>query len=287
MRLRRIAKIAAAVLLVLAAALAIFWFWAWRSPPYHLDVPAAEATSRIVPFARYGEIENHARPYVVDAGSIVVFGATHTRDPADPQLATLESAFEKLAPTVVLVEGRLGFLLPGIMDPVVHHGEGGKANALARAAGARVYNWDLPKDVLARRLVEKFTQEQVSLYVVLLPYFSKLRFGKPASPDDFVAEFLHRAAIPELGGAIRSVADIDRVWQRDFPGKPDWRDTSDEYGLPGYLGAMMAASNDARNEHLVRLLLHLRGQGERVLAVTGSSHAACVEPALREDGGKR
>lgn len=287
MRVRRFAKIAAAIVLVLATALAIFWFWAWRSPPFYLDVPPAEAASRIVPFARYGEISDHARPYVVDAGSVVVFGATHTRDPADPQLATLEGAFERLRPTVVLVEGRLGFLLPGIMDPVVHHGEGGKVNALARAAGARVYSWDLPKDVLARRLVEKFTPEQVSLYVVLTPYFSMLRFGKPASPDDFVSGFLHRAAIPELGGAIRSVADIDRVWQRDFQGKPDWRDTSDEYELPGYFSALMSGSNDARNEHLVRLLLHLRGQGERVFAVTGSSHAVCVEPALRDDGGKR
>jgi hypothetical protein len=237
-----------------------------------------------VPFARYGEIADHARPYVVDAGDVVVFGATHTRDPADRELALLEAAFARHRPTVVLVEGRLGFLLPGLMDPVAKYGEMGKASALARAAGARVYSWDLPKDVLARRLAGKFKPEQVALFVVLTPYFGQLRFGKPSSPDDFVSGFLHRASIPELAGTLGSVADIDRLWKRDFAGKPGWRDTSDEYGLPGYLGELMSASNDVRNEHLVRLVLHLRGRGERVFAVTGSSHAACVEPALREGG---
>lgn len=279
--MRRRWKIAAAVVLAIASAFVILWFWAWRSPPFYLDVPPAEAASRIVPFARYGEMADHPRPYVVEAGEVVVFGAQHTVDPAEPELAALEAAFVRLRPTVVLVEGRLGFLLPGLMDPVKKHGEGGKANALARAAGARVYSWDLPKDELARRLVGKFTPEQVALFVVLTPYFSKIRFGKPASPDDFVSGFLHRATIAELAGTLGSVADIDRIWKRDFAGGPDWRDTSDEYGLPGYLGALMGTSNDLRNEHLVRLLLHLRGRGERVFAVTGSSHAVCVEPALR------
>jgi hypothetical protein len=39
---------------------------------------------------------------------------------------------------VALVEGRLGFLLPGFMDPVAAYGETGAVAALARADGLPV-----------------------------------------------------------------------------------------------------------------------------------------------------
>ena len=46
------------------------------------------------------------------AYDLVVFGATHTKNSADPQLARIDETWNALDPTVALVEGRLGFLVP-------------------------------------------------------------------------------------------------------------------------------------------------------------------------------
>jgi hypothetical protein len=71
------------------------------------------------------------------------------------------------------------------------------------------------------------------------------------------------------------------AWKRYFPAL-DWRDVSDEYRLPGYLGDLMEAGNDLRNQHLVNVAKELTARGERVFLVCGSSHAVCVEPAFRQ-----
>jgi hypothetical protein len=281
---KRLLKALLAVLalgLVLAASV---FFGAWRSPPYYVVAKPSPASAAILPFAQYAKVSNHPRPYVVAAPGYVVFGATHTRDPADPQLTLLEEHWRALNPTVALVEGRLGFLLPGLMDPVKRLGEGGFVNALARKAGIRVYNWDLPKETLARELQTRFSAEQIALSQILNPYFSQLRFGKPASPDAFIEEYLHRAGNVGLEAGFKSAADVDRAWRKYFPTGKDWRDVSDEHALPGFLEELQALTNDLRNRQLVSAIEELRAKGERVFVVCGSSHAVCVQPALGSEG---
>jgi len=77
------------------------------------------------------------------------------------------------------------------------------------------------------------------------------------------------------------VGDVDRIWQRDFPGEPDWRDVSDEGPLVGYLNDIGNASEDLRNQHLARVIQAFRTKGKRVFVVCGSSHAVVIEPAVR------
>ena len=72
------------------------------------------------------------------------------------------------------------------------------------------------------------------------------------------------------------------LWKKYFPAGPDWRDTSDEYALPGYLAAIMTTSNDIRNRQLVTIVKELTQKGERVFLICGSSHAYCVSPAFRQ-----
>ncbi len=213
----------------------------WRSPGCYPDPAAAPGIEdRIVGQAEYSD--DHRNPYVFRSGDVVVFGAAHTRDPADPQIGAIDRAWAELDPTVALVEGRLGFLAPGFMDPVEHYGESGHVVARAKDDDCDVYSGDMP--------------------------------------ESFVEEFLGRAADPAVAGAIDDVADIDRIWTRDFPDGPDWRDVSDEHGLPGYLQEVSDASNDLRNRHLVRTALDLAGRGERVFVVAGSSHAVLTRDAF-------
>ncbi|RYY97493.1 MAG: hypothetical protein EOO11_10745 [Chitinophagaceae bacterium] len=256
--------------------LGLVYFIAWRSPKYYRTTTAHGAYP-IVAFKDYnGE---HPRPYVIGTSAVTVFGAAHTRDPKDSQIALIDSRWKALRPTVALVEGRLGFLLPGLMDPVKNLGEGGHVKALAAADGIPVYNWDLDKETLAHSLAKQFSPAQVALAQVLNPYFGQLRFGKPSDPAAFLAPFFGRAKYVGFQDSLRTVADIDRYWQRYFPGT-DWRGVSDETALPGYLADMMAAGNDLRNQQLVAAVRELTAKGERVFVLCGSSHAFCVAPSF-------
>lgn len=248
---------------------------AWKSPAYY--VPKTQGAYAILPFRNY--TGDHPCPYVLQRPQLLLFGGAHTRDPKDSQLLLVQHYWNELKPTVALVEGRLGFLLPGFMDPVKTLGEGGAVAALARKDGIPLYNWDLPKDVLAKGLGDRFSPQQIALAQVLTPWFGQQRFGRPADEAAFLAPYFKRAASVGLADSLRSVADVDRLWQRFFPGT-DWRGVSDETRLPGYLYDMMCVTNDLRNRQLVATIKELTARGERVFAICGSSHAYCVAPAF-------
>jgi hypothetical protein len=267
-------------------AVGALWLVAWRSPPFY-DAPKVDYPAAILTMEQYDSVSQcHPRPYVVRAssatGGTVLFGASHTRNPDDPQLATLRREWAAFRPTVALVEGRLGFLLPSVSDPVEAFGEMGAAASLAKTDGIRLYSWEPRREVEIARMLERFPAEQVALFYVLRPYFSQIRFGRPENPEGFVEEYRKtRTAYPGLEGTLPSVATIDSLWTRDFSGLADWRETSDEYGLPGYLADLSSHSNALRDEHLAGIILDLVRRGERVFAVAGSSHAVKLEPALR------
>ena len=268
----------------LAVVLTVLTFtYFWRSPGYYLDVEAYPGEAKVI--AKQDYRLGHPQPYVYESDGVLVYGSIHTTDPGDPQLDDIENRWRAFRPTIALVEGRLGFLAPGFMDPVEEYGEMGRVYALAKADGVTSYTWDLPWDHGATTLAGRFPPDRVALYFVLRPYFSNLRFGRPASPEAFLEEYLHRASIPALAGTIDDVGDVDRIWRRDFPGERDWRDVSDEGPLVGYLNDIGNASEDLRNQHLVRVVHTLRVRGERVFVVCGSSHAVLIEPAVR--GGVR
>ena len=214
------------------------------------DGPVDAPYDRIIPFADYGSIIGHDRPLILRNTDLVVFGAEHTRDPNDPQIGRMEQEWNELKPSVVLVEGRLGFLLPGLMDPVRKLGEGGKVRELAGSDGVDIYNWDLSKEQLVSGLLGTFEPDQIALAQILNPYFGNRRFGRPDDPEEAIAGYLDRAEYVGRGEAFQSARDVDSTWSSYFPDGSDWRDVSDQYGLPGYLGDMMLVTNDLRNHIL-------------------------------------
>lgn len=276
---RKLMKATAWFLGVIVLIMGTIYLVAWKSPDYY-PAAACGGSINIIPFSKYGTIADHPRPLILENKNVVVFGATHTRDPKDPQIAEIEFKWKKLEPTVALVEGRLDFLLPGFMDPVKNLGEGGKVKALAKKSGIPLYNWDLSKEDLAKQLRNNFSAEQIAMAQILSPYFSNMRFGKPASPDQFIQEYLHRAKYVNAEEKFKTPADLDREWKKQFASGPDWRDVADETTLPGYLDSYMAVVNDLRNKQLVCAIRQLIAKGERVFVICGSSHAACIKPAL-------
>lgn len=283
-RSSRWAAIAAAAIVLVGAV----WMWriAWRSPPQYVPRADVRVRAPIMSSAEYERVSaSHARPFVYEAtvgrGTVLVFGASHTKDPANPQIAELRTRFSSFAPTTLLVEGRPGSPIAGLTDPVRQFGEAGIAISLARAASLPYWSWEPTRDEETGVMLSSFPKDRVALFYILRPYVSDLRHGKPADPTAALEAIRAKRVVwPGLEGSFASVAEIDSVWKRDFAGLPDWRDTSDEFGWPGYLSEIALRSRDLRTENMVRCALDLCAKGERVLVVCGSSHAVRAKAAI-------
>jgi hypothetical protein len=270
-------------------ALVVLWgfLFAWRKVPTYRPADGIELRQPLMSGAEYEAVlVNHPRPYIVDitaanGGAVIIYGAEHTKDPNDPQIGDIQTRWGQFEPTVVLVESDLGILFPGLMDPVETFSEPGAVHALARRDGIPTYTWEPPLDVeMEALLAQPFSQEQIALYVILTPYFSNRRFGRPDDPEAVVAEAVRkRSEWPGIEGVFADVTAVNAAWQKQFPDGPDWRDVSDEFGLPGFLADI--DGNLARDEHFVRVVIDLVNRGERVFAVAGSSHAVKLDAALR------
>ncbi len=263
------------------------WIFAWRKLEAYTPSKSfnPEILDHVLDGKAYGErMDDHARPYLVeldfdDQGSVLVFGAEHTKNPKDPQLADIKSQWVSFNPSVALCESRLGTFFPGLMDPVKTFAEPGYVHHLARRKGIPTYTWEPPVSVQMNFLLQDFTQEQVALRYILGPYFSNLRFGRPEQPDQYLSEILRkRSNWPGIENTFQDIKELQASWSRHFPDGPDWRDVSDQYGLPGFMSKM--DTNLIRDLHLVETILDLVERGERVFVIAGSSHAVKIEPAL-------
>jgi len=256
----------------------------WRSPDYFTAYGSIDLKEPILTMDQYSErAKDHPRPYIVTLGdSILLFGAEHTKDPDDPQIDSIRAQWERFAPTVALVEGRLGFLFRWSSDPVSNYGESGLVFDLAKQRGIPAYTWEPPVEAEVAWVLRSHSAKRTALFYILRPYFGQRKFGRPDDPDGMVEGTIgRRTKWKGLEGSIGSVAEIDSIWKADFAGRGDWRETDDRYGWPGYLGEIGAASNAFRDEHFARVIIHLARNGERVYAVCGSSHAVKLESALR------
>jgi hypothetical protein len=259
----------------------IVYFFTWRSPAHFKQENDCRDTVGILSMRQYRLVrDTHARPFIVQTERVLVYGSNHTKNPDDPQIKDIEEKWNSFKPTVLLVEGRLGFLMPGIMNPVKTFGENGKAYQLAKKNKVTTLSWEMEKDNLMKLLTEKFPAEQVALKEILNPYFSNLRFGKPDNPEKYVSQSLDRARFVGQENTFKTVDDVDRIWKRDFP-NIDWRNESDHDMLPGYLQDIADATQRLRNIQLVCMIKELTAKGERVFVVAGSSHAVCIEKAVK------
>jgi len=276
------------VILTIAILLAFASTLFWRSPDYYTNYGSIELVVPLLTSEEYGTlVDTHPRPYIVeietqDGGALLFYGSEHTQNPYDPQIVDIQTRWNAFQPTVALVESRLGFFIQGFQNPIKEYGEMGWAFSLARKDKVIAYTWEAPREREIQYALKEYSKEQVALFYILRPYFSNFRFGKPDDPDAVAEGYIReRSDYPGIENTISSVEQIDAIWQRDFPDETDWRDTSDQFGLPGYLEDIAVRTNEARDEHFARVIIDMVQKGERVFAIAGSSHAVKLEPALR------
>ena len=281
---RKILIIFIAIAIILVFASTLFWC----SPDYYTDYGRIDLAAPLLTGEEYNAlVDTQPRPYIVEietqnGGAVLLYGSEHTQNPNDPQIGDIQERWNEFQPTLALVESRLGFFIQGFQNSVEEYGEMGWVFSLARKDNVLVYTWEAPREREIQYVLEQYSKGQVALFYILRPYFGNIRFGKPDNPDAVAEGYIReRSDYPGIENMISSVEQIDIIWERDFPDEADWRDTSDQFGLPGYLGEIASRSGEARDEHFVRVIIDLVQKGERVFAIAGSSHAVKLEPALR------
>lgn len=147
---------------------------------------------------------------------------------------------------------------------------------LARRDDVPLYMLEPAYAAEVAELLQSFSTEQVALYFFLWVYTSEA--GGVAKEDLARNLLAKRTDVEVLRGSLSTLADVDRVWERDFPDEDDWRILR---GEPGYLSDISYFSRRIRGRHMARILIHLAERGERVFAVVGSGHVIRQEWNLR------
>jgi len=222
-----------------------------------------------------------------DQGALLLFGARHRTDPADPFLAELERQVEAFAPTVILFEGDRPPVGATRQEAVVGGGEMGLLCWLAARRRIPCQGADLPEAEEARQLLAHHPPDEVLLFMTvrLLAYFNP-RPAAQRPAGDLVAWALPRLAPlvglreAEAGEALR------RAWERELhrPFAPEavttaWHDPRYD-DLPTQ--RMFRESNGLREPYMLERLLSASRGGARVFAALGEGHVCDLRPGLRQ-----
>ena len=265
-----------------------------------MDVPAALAApaaceARIVQYAGWREAPGQKWSFAAanaDGSSVTVFGAQHSRDPAEAQFQEIATAFDKARPTAVFYEGPDRGVATSAEEAIRTQGESGYLRFLAARAGLKARTLEPgPADLMAS-LNGKFDADAIMLFFTLREA-ARLRDREGlngAALDAAMATLLGKAApLAAKAGLKTSIADLpslEAAARKHWPAF-DWRALPSDWFAPGkgpaeakFLPAINTAVSEARNLHMVRLFTAAARQGGRVFVVVGRNHVPMIAPAL-------
>jgi hypothetical protein len=287
--IRETIKYFVSVLFVLVTIFLLLMFFGviWRSPSYYTLSKNYFFSVPIMGMEDYLAMPEHRRPYIYQLkkgnGAVCIIGAEHKPLDKEAQLDSIRYYWKNFQPTIAMVEGRLGFLFSWFQNATDKYGEGGELASLAKKNGIRLYTWEPSRKDEVNMMLEKFSPVHVAMYYSLRPYFSNMRFGKPEHPDKVMQEYIDsRTDIDGIRGVLKSVQQLDNIWEKEFPQLKNWRDISDEQGWPeGILSEMFNYGNILRDQHMCSAIAELIDRGERIILTAGSGHAVRIENTLK------
>lgn len=235
---------------------------------------------------------NGGNPYVLHVkrageGAILYYGASHTNAADHPQVADIESRWKSFKPTVAFCEGRSrGYFHGALIEPFAGLPEPALVHKLARRDQVPLYSLEPSYENEVAELLTQFEPQQVALYFFLRVYISE---AQGTANERLAADLLSkRTDVKGLRDCLPTIDAVDKIWNRDYPESGNWR-TLPEEPHEGYIAAISGESRRIRGEHMLRAIIDLAQQGERVFAVVGSGHVIrqewnlrtffCMEPA--------
>ncbi len=265
----------------------------WRSPP---------AVAPDFTYPLKGELrswEEHDRLYAeargdysvrlpVGDGEIYLMGVHHTSSPEAEIIGHIESEMRQFKPDVALVEGRMGFFIGGRKGGIRTFGESGLVYSLAKEMSVPCLSFEPDRAAEAAYIVDQgFSKEAVGFTLFFRSYLGDR--GSGAIPDSEAQRLLSkRLRQHQLEGAVKDLADADRIWKEVLKMPGDWRSAPKDTFTPGsanMLQRIASAANRVRDDYLVRALIDEARAGRRVFCTVGMSHAIRCEPVLTATAG--
>ena len=260
----------------------------WKSPSYYKTEKTQVLETPIMDMTVYMDslINIHRRPYIFTVespkgGKVIILGVEHINDPSNAQFDSIKHFWGLNKPTVALVEGKLGFYMKWLHNPIELYGESGLTAELAKSNGADLYTWEPSREDEIDLLIKKYPAQKLAMFYSLRPFFGIPVEERASNPEDKLQDLIvERTDKKHLKNTLKSWKDIDSIWQRDFPDS-DWKTFNSGYGYPGYFHDIWNSSNLARDEHMVNIIIELVQKGETVFVTMGSSHAPRIEETLK------
>ena len=239
-----------------------------------------------------GLINKHARPYLyqitnsTNGGAVYVFGAEHSKDPKHPQVAMIDSIWKLFDPTTAMLEGRLGYLITWLHNPIETKGESGFTAKKAKKKGIELFTWELGRENEINELIHKgYDPKLIAAFYSLRQHNNN---WKNFSAENQNKEMMNAVdsktkKYSSLKGLITSVNEIDSIWKAECLGVPSWRTYEHpQNGWPkGKLEDIAELTSSIRDEHLCKSIIDQVRKGKRVFVTMGASHAVTIERTLR------
>ncbi len=233
-----------------------------------------------------------AKPYVVQiqsssTGSLLYFGAEHSRDSKHSQFSEIERYWHKFKPEIAFVEGRL---------PPAHHdselairqnGESGFVRFLADRHGVPVASMDSTIEQQTKSLLRELPATQVKIFFILRQIVRQKRFHDNEALDLSALSVYMKGLSdqPALRVPPNDVVELATCFDQYFDDTLKYQDATqrwfDPLGSVNWVNQVSRELADDRNIEMVRKIVSNIRDGKRVFAVVGRTHTIMQEPAIR------
>jgi len=252
------------------------------------------AEQSILTYKQYASIQ-HKSPYVLEfkagAGSLLFYGAEHTGDPKDPQIADIERRWAAFHPTFAYNEGGDPPTVADADSAVKQYAEPGFLRYLAGRDHVPVATFEPSFDDEVSYALTKYSPQQVKIFYALRQVTEARVAAGSTSLDDRIKDWLS-GLLPDHGlkNPPNDLAEFTAACRKLFPDLADWHKVPEDWFDPTQSGHYTnELANDTgvfRDKHIFRVLVDRARRGDRVFAVIGSSHVVVQEPALLKEFGK-
>jgi hypothetical protein len=258
--------------------------------------PADERCSRmLVSYSDWPEVKNPVflLGITTPRGKLYYFGAEHSADPAHPQFAEIEKAWQTFKPTAAFYEGPNRPVALTRDETIKQAGESGLVRFLAARDNIPFRSLEPPPQEEAAYVMKKYPAEQVMLFYVLREA-ARLRDRRKLPEDELkkaVSQLLTQASkMKGFEAVIPNLEALDAAYRKYWSAPAQWWQAPAEWFDPlrpssatggVFTNDINRLSSEYRNLHMYRLLAGAALEGQRVFAVVGRNHVPMQERALR------
>jgi len=258
--------------------------------------PPVRCSQQLVPYSAWHKVKTPVFSLDLVArsrGQLTYFGAQHSTDPADPQFAEIEKAWDRLKPAVAFYEGPNRPIAATQSETIKQAGESGFVRFLAARDGIPAVSLEPAPQDEVKFVLQKFSPEQVTLFFMLRE-IARLRERRKLSEAELrvaAAQLLERALkMKIIESPITSLVEFEAAYKRYWQNPSEWwqapsawfdplKSSSETGGI--FTNELNQMSSSYRDLQMYTALSRAALEGKNVFAVVGRNHVAMQADALR------